>query len=289
MAAQSGLTAMIGRRHAMSGQISAMWNFFLVVPSVAAFLVGGMLSEMLEHSDPSRATRILFLVGAAIMGIVACFGRWSPDFVFESRAVRLSTSNPIQELKRLMQYRPIYPALLIWLLWNFAPGSLTPLQYFLQNDLGGGDALWGQWNAVFTASFAPTFIAFGLLCRRLPLKTLLWWGTIAAIPQMVPLLFIHSSEGALIAAIPIGLMGGMATAAYTDLLIRSTPSGLEGTAMMIASSVYFIATRFGDVLGAHIYGLGGSILCVLSIVFVYALILPATLLVPKSIIATRDL
>jgi hypothetical protein len=39
---------MIGRRHAMSGQISAMWNFLLVVPSVTAFLVGGMLSEMLE-------------------------------------------------------------------------------------------------------------------------------------------------------------------------------------------------------------------------------------------------
>jgi hypothetical protein len=55
---------MTGRRHAMSGQISAMWNFFLVVPSVAAFLVGGMLSEMLEHSDPSRAMRLLFLVGA---------------------------------------------------------------------------------------------------------------------------------------------------------------------------------------------------------------------------------
>jgi hypothetical protein len=46
---------------------------------------------------------------------------------------------------------------------------------------------------------------------------------------------------------------------------------------------------FGDVLGAHIYGLGGFILCVLSIVFVYALILPATLLIPRYIIATRDL
>jgi hypothetical protein len=126
---------------------------------------------MLEHSDPSRAMRILFLVGAAIMGTVACYGRWSPDFVFEPRTVRLSTSNPIQELKRLMRHRAIYPALLIWLLWNFAPGSLTPLQYFLQNDLGGGNALWGEWNAVFTVSFAPTFIAFGLLCRRLPLNT----------------------------------------------------------------------------------------------------------------------
>jgi hypothetical protein len=59
--------------------------------------------------------------------------------------------------------------------------------------------------------------------------------------------------------------------------------------MMVSSSVYFMATRFGDLLGAHIYGLGGFILCVLSIVFIYVLILPATLLVPKDLIATRDL
>jgi MFS family permease len=287
IAAQNGLTAMIGQRHAMSGQVSALWNFFLVVPSVAAFLFGGILSELLEHTEASQAARMSFLVGAAIMGAVACFGRWGPNLLFELRAAPII--EPIQELKRLMQHRPIYPALLIWLIWNFAPGTLTPLQYFLQNDLGGSDALWGQWNAIFTASFAPAFIGFGLLCRRLPLQTLLWWGTMAAIPQMVPLLLIHSPEAALLAAVPIGLMGGLATAAYTDLLIRSSPPGLEGTAMMTSSSVYFISTRFGDVLGAHIYDFGGFALCVSVTVFVYVLILPATLLIPKSLIATRDL
>ena len=56
-----------------------------------------------------------------------------------------------------------------------------------------------------------------------PLKTLLFWGTVVAVPQMVPLLFIHSVTGALIAAAPIGLMGGVATAAYLDLIIRSCP------------------------------------------------------------------
>jgi MFS family permease len=289
IAAQNGLTAIIGQRHEISGQISALWNFFLVMPSVAAFLFGGMLSGLLEHSEASQAARILFLVGAAMAGAVACFGRWGSDLLFQPRAARLPTSNPAQELKRLLQHRPIYPALLIWLLWNFAPGTLTPLQYFLQNDLGGGDALWGQWNAIFTASFAPAFIGFGLLCRRLPLKTLLWWGTIAAIPQMLPLLSVHSPEGALLAAVPIGLMGGLATAAYTDLLIRSVPHGLEGSAMMTSSSVYFISTRFGDVLGAHIYDFGGFVSCVSVTVFVYVLILPATLLVPKYLIATRDL
>jgi predicted MFS family arabinose efflux permease len=288
IAVQNGLTAVIGQRHEISGQISALWNFFLVIPSVAAFLLGGMLSELLESGEAGYAARMLFLIGAVIAGAVACLGRWGSDFLFEPRVAQLAPSNPTQELKRLLQHRPIYPALLIWLLWNFAPGSLTPLQYFLQNDLSGGDAVWGQWNAIFTASFAPAFIGFGLLCRRLPLKTLLWWGTIAAIPQMLPLLLIHSPEGALVAAVPIGLMGGLATAAYTDLLIRSAPHGLEGTAMMTSSSVYFIATRFGDVLGAHIYDFGGFVSCVSVTVVVYVLILPSILLIPRYLVATPD-
>ncbi|MGO9328500.1 MAG: MFS transporter, partial [Steroidobacteraceae bacterium] len=182
-----------------------------------------------------------------------------------------------------------YPALLICLLWNFAPGSDTPLQYYLQNTLHAGDAQWGQWNAIVGASAIPTFMLFGLLCQKLPLKTLLLWGTVVAVPQMIPLLFIHSVSGALIAAVPIGLMGGVATAAYLDLLIRSCPRGLQGTTLMMAGSLYWIATRFGNVLGTNLYDYyGGFAVCVIAITAVYALILPTLLFVPKRLIATAD-
>ena len=138
------------------------------------------------------------------------------------------------------------------------------------------------------AAFIPTFMVFGLLCRRFPLKTLLLWGTVVAVPQMVPLLFIHSVTGALIAAVPVGLMGGVATAAYLDLLIRSCPPGLQGTTLMMSGGLYFIASRFGDVLGTNLYGYDVALLFVIAITVVYALILPTFLLVPKRLIATAD-
>src|SRR5882724_10201481 len=69
--AQNGLTSVIGQQHAMTGQISAVWNIFLSVPTVAALLIGGRLSGMLEDKDPDQAVRILFLVGAAIMTAIA--------------------------------------------------------------------------------------------------------------------------------------------------------------------------------------------------------------------------
>jgi hypothetical protein len=288
--AQNGLTAVIGQQHAMTGQISAAWNVFLSVPTFAALLAGGALSGLLEDKGSDQAVRILFLVGAAIMFTVAAYALWRPGDVYDNVRIEVGDDrHPIADLKRLVRHWPIYPAMLIWLLWNFAPGSATPLQYHLQNALHASDAQWGQWNAIFAASFIPTYIVYGILCRRFALKTLLLWGTVIAVPQMVPLLFIHSVTGALIAAVPIGLMGGIATGAYLDLIMRSCPRGLQGTTLMLASSLYFVVSRFGDVLGTSLYDhYGGFTVCVVAITVVYALILPTLWLVPKRLIATAD-
>jgi hypothetical protein len=287
--AQNRLTCSIAQHHAMSGQISAVWNCFLVIPSVASLLIGGVLSAMLEDRAADDVARILFLSGAAIMGAVAVYGFWKPRFVLNHLPTPRSMANPLRDVWSLINHWPVYPALLIWLLWNFAPGAATPLQYYLQDALKGEDAQWGQWNAIFTASFAPTFLLLGILCQRIALRRLLLRGTVVAIPQMVPLLFIKSIAGALIAAVPIGLMGGVATAAYIDLIIRVTPRGMEGTTLMISSSLFFISSRFGDVLGTNIYnGNGGFAACVIAITLVYALILPVILLIPKDIMAKSD-
>ena len=288
--AQNGLTSVIGQQHAMTGQVSAVWNVFLSIPTVGALLVGGRLSGLLEEKDPDQALRILFLVGAAIMIMIAAYALWKPADVFDNIRVENGTGrHPVEDLKRLARHWPVYPAMLIWLLWNFAPGSTTPLQYHLQNTLHATDAQWGEWNAIFAASFIPTFIVYGLLCRKLPLKTLLLWGTFIAVPQMVPLLFINTVTQALVAAIPIGLMGGLATGAYLDLIIRSCPRGLQGTTLMMSWSLYYVVSRFGDVLGTQLYDrYGGFSVCVIAITIVYALILPALLLVPKHLIATAD-
>jgi len=288
--AQNGLASTIGRQHAMTGQISAAWNVFASIPTVAALLAGGWLSSLLEDRNADSAARVLFLVGAVIMASVSLFALWKPKNVFENvHAEHGPEVHPLDDIKRLFAHWPIYPALLIWLLWNFAPGSTTPLQYHLQNNLHATDAQWGQWNAIFAASFIPTFIVYGFLCRRFPLKTLLMWGTVIAVPQMVPLLFIQSVTGALVAAVPIGLMGGLATGAYMDLIIRSCPRGLQGTTLMMSSSLYFVISRFGDILGTTLYDrYGGFTVCVIAITLVYALILPTLWLVPKKLIATAD-
>ncbi len=135
------------------------------------------------------------------------------------------------------------------------------------------------------------FFLYGWLCKRVTLRTLLWWGTAITVPQMVPLAFIHSPETALLLAAPIGMMGGIATGAYFDLAIRSCPPGLQGTLMMLIDGFFMLAYRGGDLLGSRIYMLSpqyGFLYCVIATTAVYAAILPVLLMIPKELIATRD-
>ncbi|MGO9942389.1 MAG: MFS transporter [Rhodoblastus sp.] len=288
--AQNGLSSTIGQQHVMSGRVSAVWSIFGMVPVVTTFVLGGKFSDLLEGSDPELAARVMFLAGAAMTGLVLIYALWRPAVVYDNvHHEDPDVHRPRADLIRLAKHWPIYPALAIWLLWNFNPGASTPLQYHLQNQLHGSDGDWGVWNAIYWGSYIPTFILYGLLCRRVALKKLLLWSTVFAVPQFAPLLFVHSVSGAMIAAVSIGLMGGMANAAYLDLLIRSCPPGLQGTVLMMSTALYYVATRFGDVWGTSLYeNYGGFEICVVMTIVVYAAILPILWLIPKDLTATAD-
>ena len=236
---------------------------------------------------------VIFFLAAALTACIALLGLWRPRSVFSHTYERpqADASNFIGNVKRLVKHRAVYPAVLISFLWNFAPGAATPLQYYLTNQLHASDAVYSYYNGIFAASFIPTFLLYGFLCKKVSLNKLLWWGTIVAVPQLIPLAFIHSGNLALVLAVPIGLMGGVATAAYFDLAMRSCPPGLQGTLMMMVDGVLLLSARGGDLLGSRIYNSSpahGFLYCVIATTIVYALILPLILLVPKSLIATAD-
>jgi MFS family permease len=288
-AAESGLASMTAQQFAMTGRMSAIFNTIGSTPYLVACLMGGALSQALEGRSAAQAARILFLVAAAVMAGMAVYSAWKPSFLYGQLRAEPTAERPMQDLARLFRHWPVYPALTAWFLWSFAPGSATALQFHMQNTLHASDAQWGLWNAIFAAAMIPTYLLYGALCRRFTTRALLFWGAAVGIPQFVPLYFIHSANQALWAAAAIGLTGGLATAAYTDLVMRSTPRALQGTVMMAMSSCYWIAVRFGDVLGTRIYEqAGGFGACVVAITVVYACIIPVLLTVPRSLIATRE-
>lgn len=285
-----GLTSTLGQQRVMSGQLSAVFYIFEMLPRMAALAAGGMFSQWLEGGRADAAARSLFLVGAALAAAIAALGLLKPASVFGAlKPEPLVGPHPLADLRRLLAHKPIYPAMLIWLMWGFAPGSVTSLQFYMQNSLHASDAQVGAFDAIASGCFLPPLVLYGALCRRVPLNRLLFWGTIVGIPQFLPLIFIHSIAAAMWVAVFVGLTGGVATAAYFDLIIRSCPRGLQGTLLMASVGLAAIVSRFGDVLGTAIYDhLGGFPVCAISITAVYVLILPVLRFVDPRLTATAD-
>jgi Na+/melibiose symporter-like transporter len=285
-AAYQGLLALVGQEKLMSGRLTVIWQ---IVSSVPAMIGGAVSGPLVERLPPS----LIFLLLAVLALALGATGLWKPKAVFnhayDKPQARGSTF--MGDVKRLLKHRPVYPAVLCLFLFQFSPGSNTPLQYYLTDRLHTTDSIYGLYNTFFAGAFIPIFFLYGWLCRKFTLKTLLWVGTLITVPQMMPLAFIHSGNEALMLAVPIGMMGGVAAAAYYDLAIRSCPPGLQGTLMMLADGFFYLSWRVGDWLGSIIYGLSptyGFMYCALATTAVYALILPVLLLIPDALINTRD-
>ena len=287
--ATSGFVATIGQREAVAGGMSMVVGVASSLPLLAAFLLGGYVSGSLEGRADDTAARILFLGAATLMGAIALFGALGSKSLFARGAAVPRTTTSWNDFLRLLRHWPVYPVVLIQLLWQFAPAQGIVLQYHMTNTLHATDAQWGTWNAIFYGAFIPVYLAYGFLCRRVRLRWLLWVGFTIAVAQMVPLLFIKSAVGALWAALPMGLLGGLGQAALVDLTIRSAPKGLQGTLIMLFLACFWISTRFGDVFGTWLYDQhGGFVTAVVATIVVYALILPVLLLVPGRLTATAD-
>jgi len=284
-----GITNTIARKHAVSGQMSSIISLCSALPDLLSFIGGGMLSQTLEGDSATAAARVLFLCAAGLMLAIAAMGVLGPQWVYREAQSEIVKVDILQDLKRIVRHWPIYPAMLMQLLWQFAPATGTVLQYHIVDHLHASDTQWGLWQGIFFGSFIPIYAAYGFLSRRFALRPMLWIGFTIAIFQMGPLLLVSTAVGAIIAAAPMGIIGSLAQASLVDLVIRSAPRGSQGTMMMLFLALYYFSVRFGDLFGTWIYDThGGFIPTVVVTFFVYVLILPVILLVPKRLTATRD-
>jgi hypothetical protein len=285
-AAFQGLMALIGQEALMSGRMSALSNIFLFLPVGAAYFASGFMTE---HLTP----RQVFLMVVALTATLSIFGFWKPRSVFTHAYdnPHAKGTNFFGDVMRLLKHRAIYPVVLINLLWNFTPGSFTPMQFFLTNQLHASDAIYADFTGLYNLFFLPPILLYGFLCTKFPPRKLLLWSVIIGVPQFIPMAFIHTGRQALLMAVLIGLMGGLANAACIDIAIRACPPGLQGTLMMMIAATFALSSRGGDVLGSWLYGLSptyGFQYCVIAITLTYALILPVIPFIPKEITSTAD-
>jgi len=281
-ASYSGLMALVGQEQLMSGRLAALLGIASMVPAIVGAVASGWF-----------AARHTFLLVAALALAIALIGMWKPHAVFahtyEQPLAR--AAGFWSDVKRLLEHKAIYPAVAVNFLSQFMPGMNTPMQYYLTDRLGAPDAVYGYYMAIFVSAFIPVYFLYAWLCKRVSLQKLLWWGTLIAIPQTVPLAFISSGEQAMMLALPLGLMGGIAAAAFIDLAMRSCPPGLQGTFMMLVSGAIALSTSVSNLLGSGIYSASpkhGFLYDVVTTVLFSTAILPLLRLIPEELITTAD-
>jgi MFS family permease len=276
------MMAGVAQAYGMTGRLSVAFSFGYFVPLVISALAGGWL---VAHVS----VRGTFLLVAGVTMAIAIQAFWRLDAATEFESSPVPYEKGFAAILRLIRHRPLWPAAAISFLWNFSPGWGTPMFYHLTEHVRISSELFGTFTALQSLFFLPTTLLYGYLCTRAPLSRMLWWGTIVAILQG-PIMFLAMGPvSTIVVAILYGLFGGFATAAYFDLIMRSCPKGLEGTAMMLANtSMFSIAGNSGNLLGSWIYSKGGFASAVIITTLATALIVPVLRAVPPDLIATRD-
>ena len=149
---------------------------------------------------------------------------------------------------------PVYPAsAAICLLWSFvAQTHLFSTTFRIPLYVRGCSK--GVSGMLLLCLVIPVFHAIRLAMPKASLETLLLWGTVVAVPQMIPLLFIHSVSGALMARTHRVDGGGVAISPPIWICsFGPALFALQGTTLMMAGSLYWIATRFRECAGCRLW------------------------------------
>ena len=282
-AAVGGLTASVAQRRLMTGRLAAVGAFVGVFPGVISAVGGGWLTE---HVRPA----VTFEICAAIMFTVGLLGLWRPPAVFsaEPEIRPLTNEPPLQAIQRLIRHRPLWPAALLNIFWVIMPGWGTPLFFYMTNTVKLTPQQVGTVQSSAPICAALVSILYGIICRRLPLRTLLWIGFSVAVVGTPSALLIKGYVSAIVIYAGAQALFSIGNYAISDLFMRSYPKGLEGAGSMLLGSIGGATVAASDILGSYLYERGGFGLAMLVSTLATLVTLPLILLVPRHLISTRD-
>jgi MFS family permease len=285
-AAQQGLMALVAQEQLMSGRLAAVFSFCAFLPFVGGALFAGSVADRWQ-------SREIFLSVSLLTILIAAFSFLKPKDVFDNTYDQkiAARSTLAGDVRRLVRHRAFYPAVLMMVLWQFAPALQTVLQYYFVEELHGPVSAYGYWTAAYFAAFLPGFLVYGYLCQRVRFGRLGAWSLLISAPLCLGLPAIHSPAGAIWFAVPLGLASGAAYATLYDVAMRACPPGLHGTLMMAVTGANNLGWRAGDTFGVWLYQAGGTYgfsWCCIATMVTTCLSAVALWFVPGNLRATAD-
>jgi hypothetical protein len=286
-------------------------NVFMVVTST---VVGGYMVEVAQATAGSgRLTAIrqfvqqgCVIVNGPIAGYLAsiAFG-WTAGacggvmillvpvtllFLRERPLVARSPGSAAAQLANIASARTMWAAVGLMALFYSAPGFGTALFYRQQNELHMGTEAQGFLQLISGVFGVLAAIGYGVLCRRLTLRTLLAacmvLGTLANLGYL-----FYSSVGRAQAIEGFNGFGyTLAELALMDLAVRATPAGSEGLGFALMVSVRNLALFGTDWFGSKLldaYHVSFDSLVIANSITT-AVAVPLVFLLPRIVVGRKD-
>jgi hypothetical protein len=195
-----------------------------------------------------------------------------------------------EQLLNIATARTMWAAAGLMALFYVAPGFSTALFYKQQNELHFSTQTQGWLQLIAGVCGIAAAVGYGVMCRRVNLRTLLIWCMLAATVANLGYLFYASLGRAQLIDGLNGFGYTLSELALMDLAVRSTPGGSEGLGFSIMISVRNMALFGTDWFGAHLldqYHLSFASLVIANSATTLIAV-PLVFLLSRRIVARKD-
>jgi len=277
-----GMLVQYGQEYKATGQLSALRNAGENLGLLVSALVSGWIASHFVRPGMAIAGVLLFVLA----GFFVKFHH-EPRVTIPNTGAAKAT---LLQFKKLFTSRTLWIATVFWMLVKFTPGFQTPLFFHQTDHLKLSLEFIGFLKFI---NFGTAFIgslAYIYLCRKYPLRTLLYFGVTLNVLAAFCFLGYNSKLGAVLVESAAGLGTAMAWLAILDLLARSTPKGCEALGYALIFSFGNISNGMSDVLGSSWFEKFGNSFT--PMVWINsgtsALVLLVIPFLPKSLVAHTD-
>jgi predicted MFS family arabinose efflux permease len=278
-----GMLVETGQTFGATGRLSSLREALVGAMQLVAGPIGGWLATRAFGWTAGFGTAVVFTIVPTAWLLAREPRRASVDVAVWTRAR--------EHLRAIVRSRVMWATAGLTFLFYISPGLQTPLLYH-QTDVLKFDAQFIGWlDLVGGASMLAGAVVYGVLCRRLPLRTTLALGIALNAASTLLYLVYRSPTSALAISAVGGALTVLGWLPLLDLAARATPKGSESLGYSLILSVQNIAFfAVSDVVGSWLYGsLHWSFS---SLVWVNGLSTAAVLLfvpfLPRALVAARE-
>ena len=253
------------------GLQSLCWGSAAMGALISAYFSGSLLESMSPREVfgiasvlPLLVSGISFLMQEEPVGVQKSSRTGDIQTIDESNAELGQTEAPVSEqissLWAALREPNIYKPVLFLFLWKATPTSDGAMLYFMTNDIGFGPEFLGRARLVTAASSLLGVWLFNQYLRRVPIKDVLLWTSIASVPLGLTQLLLISHynrelgipDGAFVFGddVVLSILGEFAFLPTLVLAARLCPPGIEAVLFATLMSIYNGASTVGTEVGA---------------------------------------